>query len=248
MLLAHDIDGSGEPVVLLHSGVADRRMWSPQWTPLLEAGFRPLRLDIRGHGETPAPTEPFNNADDVRALLDSYDLDRVVLVGSSYGGMIAQEFAARWPERVSRLALLCPARAGHERTPDILEINQRENELIDAGDIDGAVALCVDAFVGPAADDATRSLVDAMQRNAYEVQLAGPEVDMIEPDYDVAAVTAPTLVVSGALDLPYFDSIARYLVERIPAARRVTLDWAGHLPSLEDPVRFNPVLLEFLSS
>ncbi|MGE5156474.1 MAG: alpha/beta fold hydrolase, partial [Betaproteobacteria bacterium] len=181
-------------------------------------------------------------------LLESLGLNRVALVGSSFGGRIAQEFAARWPERVSRLMLLCPARAGHEPTPDIRAFGEREEELIDAGDIEGAVALNVDTFVGPAADDAVRGLVRTMQRRAFEVQLAGPEVDTIEADYDVAAISAPTLIVSGGQDLPYFDGIARYLAERIPDARHITLDWAGHLPSLEDPARFNPILLEFLAS
>jgi 3-oxoadipate enol-lactonase len=248
MLLAHDIDGSGDPVVLLHSGVADRRMYDPQWTPLREAGYRALRADFRGHGDTPAPTEPYNDADDVRELLDSCDLDRVALVGSSFGGRIAQEFAARWPQRVSRLVLLCAARAGHEPTPEIQSFWEREEALIDAGDIEGAVVLNVDTFVGPAADDGVRSLVTTMQRRAFEVQLAGPDIDEIKADYDVAAITAPTLVISGGQDLPYFGGIARYLAERIPDARHLTLDWAGHLPSLEDPARFNPILLEFLAS
>jgi 3-oxoadipate enol-lactonase len=215
---------------------------------LREAGYRLLRPDFRGHGDTPAPTESYNDADDVREVLETYGLNRVALVGSSFGGRIAQEFAARWPERVSRLTLLCAARARHEWTPDFRAFGEREEALIDAGDIEGAVALNVDTFVGPAADAAARSLVATMQRRAFELQLAGPEVETIEIDYDVAAIAAPTLVVSGGQDLPYFEEIARYLAERIPDARHVTLDWAGHLPSLEDPARFNPILLEFLAA
>ena len=61
MVLAHDLDGTGDPVVLLHSGVADRRMWRPQCGPLLDAGYRVLRPDFRGHGESPMPTEPYND-------------------------------------------------------------------------------------------------------------------------------------------------------------------------------------------
>jgi 3-oxoadipate enol-lactonase len=248
MLLAHDIDGAGDSVALLHSSVGDRRMFAAQWEPLLAAGYRVLRVDFRGAGETPAPTGPHNHADDLRDVLDEYEISRVALVGSSFGGRVAQEFAARWPDRVSRLVLLCAARAGHPETPDISAFAEQESELIDAGDLAAAVALNVTTFLGPEADDATRDLVARMQLHNFEVQLAGPEVDSTEVDYDVAAITAPTLVVSGGHDLAYFNQIAEYLGQQIAAARVVRLDWAGHLPSLEDPARLNPVLLDFLGS
>jgi pimeloyl-ACP methyl ester carboxylesterase len=59
-------------------------------------------------------------------------------------------------------------------------------------------------------------------------------------------VTARTLIVSGDLDLPDFTEIAAELTGRLPGSRWARLDWAGHLPSLEDPARFNPLLLDFL--
>jgi 3-oxoadipate enol-lactonase len=61
-----------------------------------------------------------------------------------------------------------------------------------------------------------------------------------------AAITARTLVLSGDLDLPDFTGIGDELARRVPGASRVRLEWAGHLPSLEDPGRFNPLLLGFL--
>jgi pimeloyl-ACP methyl ester carboxylesterase len=80
-------------------------MWDPQWSLLIDAGYRVVRCDFRGHGQSPAPTEPFNAADDVRVLLDSLGIGRAAIIGSSYGGRVAQEIAARWPERVSALVL-----------------------------------------------------------------------------------------------------------------------------------------------
>ncbi|MBB5873271.1 pimeloyl-ACP methyl ester carboxylesterase [Allocatelliglobosispora scoriae] len=248
MTLKYDLEGSGPVVLLLHSSVCDRRMWQPQTTPLLAAGFRVLRPDFRGYGDTPAPTAAYSDADDVRALLDELDLATVHLVGASFGGRVAQEVAARWPHRIASLALVCAGAQGHPKTADVAAFGARENELIEARDLDAAVALNVATWVGPAATAPTREFVGVMQRRAFDLQIDAPEVDSPDADHDLAAITAPTLVVSGAHDLDYFTEIAAHLAKEIPGARHTVLDWAGHLPSLEHPARFNPLLLEFLSS
>jgi pimeloyl-ACP methyl ester carboxylesterase len=221
-------------------------MWQPQWETLQQAGFQTLRPDFRGFGDTPAPSEPYSNAEDVRDLLDSLGLDRVALVGSSFGGRIAQEFAARWPSRVTSLALVCAAMRGFPPTPDAIEFSDAEDALIERRDLDGAADLNVRTFLGPSASAVTRSLVAQMQRRAFEIQIDAPDVEQRVVEFDHAAITARTLVVSGDHDLEQFGQIADVLAERIPSARRVSLDWAGHLPSLEDPARFNPLLLDFL--
>jgi 3-oxoadipate enol-lactonase len=247
MLIAHDLDGSGPTVVLLHSSVCDRRMWLSQADALLAAGYQVLRPDFRGFGDTPAPTETYDNAKDVLDLLDAHDIGQVAVVGASFGGRVAQELSARWPERVATLALICSARQGQPPTAAITAFGNREDELIEARDLDAAVALNVDTFVGPAADEATRELVAQMQRHAFEVQLDVKDVEAANVDYDIAAITARTLVVAGAHDVDYFHAIADHLAATIPGARLITLDWAGHLPSLEDPARFTPILLDFLT-
>ncbi len=246
MLLAHDIAGTGEPVALLHSAVGDRRMFTPQWQPLTDDGHQVVRVDFRGYGDTPAPTGPHNHADDVRDVLDQHGLSRVSIVGSSFGGRVATEFAARWPSRVSRLVLVCAAGRGVSPTPDVEEFWELEDELIQAGKLQDATELNVRTWVGPSADDATRQQVAVMQLHAFEVQVAGPDVDALEVEYDPAAITARTLVVTGAHDLTFFERIGDHLAATIPGADRVHLDWAAHLPSLEDPARFNPLLLDFL--
>lgn len=248
MPLTHDLAGTGHVAVLLHSSVCDRRMWGPQVGPLLAAGHRVLAPDFRGYGHTPPPTVPAGDAQDVRDLLDELGIASAAFVGSSYGGRIAQEFAARWPDRVTALALLCAGRAGHPPTADVRAFGELEDKLIEAGDLDGAVALNVRTWLGPAAGTETRALVAEMQRHAFEVQLAAPDVEPIRAEYDLAAVTAPTLVVSGAHDLDHFQETAEYLAAAIPGARHEALPWAGHLPSLEDPARLNPLLLEFLAA
>jgi 3-oxoadipate enol-lactonase len=114
VMLAYDVTGTGPAVVLLHSTVCDRRMWDPQWPVLAEAGYRVMRCDFRGFGSTPVPQGPYSDADDVLDVADELGLGPIALVGSSHGGKVALEIAARQPERVTALALLCSAMPGHE--------------------------------------------------------------------------------------------------------------------------------------
>ena len=221
-------------------------MWDPQWDLLVHAGFQVIRPDFRGYGETPPPTSGYDEARDIRDLLDMLGIERIALVGSSFGGRVAQEFAARWPSRVTRLLLLCPATRLLEPSDDLQSFGAAEDALLEAGDIEGAVDLNVRTWVGPAADDFTRELVARMQRHAFEVQLAAPDVAAVREDFDLRHVNAPTLVISGAHDLEGMRTAAAFLAEHISGAAHRELDWAGHLPSIEDPARLGPVLLDFL--
>jgi pimeloyl-ACP methyl ester carboxylesterase len=246
--LAHDAEGDGPPLVLIHAGVCDRRMWEPQWRALTER-FRTVRCDLRGFGDSPLPPESFNNADDVLRLLDALGIERASVVGSSFGGRVALELACTWPERVERLVLLCSAWEGVDPDPALASFAAEENRLLDAGDVDGAVELNVRTWVGPDASDAARSLVERMQRRAFEVQLeAGDDVLDEERDVDPGAVRARALSVAGALDFPRFRQIAAALADRIPEAEHMELEWAGHLPSLERPDLVTELLLRSLDT
>jgi pimeloyl-ACP methyl ester carboxylesterase len=248
MTLSHDVAGSGPTVVLLHSTVCDRRMWDPQMPALVDAGYRAVRCDLPGFGQTPMPDRPINDAQDVTELLDLLGVEHAALIAASGGGRVALEIAARWPQRVTALALLCTALAGHEPSAELRTFGEREDELLEAGDIAGATELNVETWLGPDADEATREKVRQMQRHAFEVQLAAAEeFDSIKVDIDLSAVTAPSLLIYGSHDFADFRQIAVQLSEQLADARLLELAWAGHLPSLERPDALNPVLIDFLA-
>ena len=234
-------------MVLLHSTVCDRRMWDPQWPVFADAGYRVVRCDFRGFGATPVPQGPHNDADDVMDVVGELGVGPVALVGASYGGTVALEIAARWPQRVAAVALVCAGMPGHEPTEALRGFWRREGELIDAGDIAGAVELNVATWLGPEADEATRGRVREMQRHAFEVQLAASqEYEPVEVAVDLRAVTAASLVVSGVKDLQDFRLIAGRLATLLPGARLAELPWAGHLPTMERPQELSALLTAFL--
>jgi pimeloyl-ACP methyl ester carboxylesterase len=248
MIIDAEDSGEGPAVVLLHAGVADRRMWDHQAVTLTAAGLRVVRPDLRGYGATPAGTEPWDPVCDVVALVGSLGLHRFALVGASAGGSVALQLAARLPDRVDALVLLCPAAPDLVPSQALREIWREEVRLVEAGDMDGAVSLMVERFVGPDGDEQARALVADMQRRAYMLQLAADAAEEEGADtVELRAVTAPTLAVAGALDLPDFGQVARRVAEGVRDGRLVELPWAGHLPSLERPEETSRLVLDFVS-
>ncbi|MFC8798464.1 alpha/beta fold hydrolase [Promicromonospora sp. NPDC057138] len=247
MLLSHDSTGSGPAALLLHAGVADSRMWGPQQAALAR-GHRVIRCDLRGYGDTPLTSEPFDNASDVKALLDSLGERRVAIVGASSGGNVALQVASAWPDLVSDLVLLNSAFA-LPATRSLQRFARREDALLEAGDVAGATELNVATWLGPDADDDARELVRTMQRQAFQIQLgAGDDIhQQAGPAIDLGAITARTLIVSGGQDLDHFRAVANHLAGRIPGAKHTQLGWAGHLPNLERPEEVTALITDFLA-
>jgi 3-oxoadipate enol-lactonase len=235
MLLHHTVTGAGPPVLLLHSTASDSRQWDPQ-RAALAADHTVVTPDLRGFGRSPFPPEPYADAEDVLRLMDHLGIATTALVGSSGGGRVALQVASAAPERVSALVLLCAAAPGVERTPQLRAFAEREEALLEAGDVEAATELNVRTWLGPDAGAQARELLRTTQRQAFTVQLAiGEEPEERPVDIDLGRITAPTTVVCGLLDLDFFRSVAQHLVAGLPAAKYVELAWAGHLPNLERP-------------
>ena len=249
MLLSHDVIGSGPPVMLLHSGVTDRRMWDPV-VPQLSHQFTVIRPDLRGYGDSGLPAGSYADADDVAGLLDHLGVADVAAVGSSFGGQVALELATRHPDRVRELVLFCPAYRGEPSTPALDRFREDEERLIAAGDFEAAVGLNIDTWLGPEASASTRDAVAEMQRHVFAVQYSA-EVERSAPEQRLVEVLprrirVPTVVVAGGHDLDAFQNTARTLAAEVPGAELIELPWAGHLPSLERPDAAVALLLDVL--
>ena len=239
--------------------MGDRGLWDGQVEALAESHLV-VRPDLRGHGESPLPGGPYSYVEDLRALLDGLGLPETSLVGNSFGGRVALDFALAYPERVRALLLVAPALTGYEGSPALDALDEEEDALLDAGQFDEAVELNMRTWLdgesrGPApVPSEVRERLAAMQRRAFETIV--PAYEEPTPPGPVAwsdppartrlgEVTAPTLVVIGAHDLPDFRAIAELLVREIPGAASITMDTA-HLPALEAPEEFNRIALDFL--
>src|SRR5262245_50045408 len=105
-MLAFDDVGNGPAVLLIHAGIADRRMWRWQVPALAGAGFRAVAVDLRGFGESPSASEPFSSDGDLLACLDACGVEQASVVGVSMAGGVALELALAAPDQVSGLVLV----------------------------------------------------------------------------------------------------------------------------------------------
>jgi 3-oxoadipate enol-lactonase len=220
-------------VVLVHAGGVDGRMWHPLAERL--DGLRLHVPDLRGHGSTPLPPGEFSHAEDLMGMLDDLRIKRATLVGASFGGWVALQLATRAPERVNGLALLASTyldRDEAEWSPQIVAFFEKEQALLEADDIEGAVALGLRVWKPR---PGVRDLVEEMTRDAFVLQ-QGVEADERPLPVDLDAIAVPTLVVSGGKDpMPDFRVIADQLAAAIDGAERAVVKDAGHLIALERP-------------
>ena len=256
MRVHHEVAGSGPPVVLIHEGIADSRMWNRQLAAYADA-FRVVRYDIAGYGRSPRLGGTYSHSRDLLELLDELDIEQAALVGVSLGGRIALDAALAAPERVSALVLVAPGLPDWEWSEQVRRFGAEEDAALEAGALAGAVELNLRLWVdgpgrGPdAVDPAVRAFVGAMQRLAFENLRAAYEQDPppgpeVRPEGTPAVVRAPTLLIVGDEDVPDMIRISQQLEREIPGARRVVMHGVAHVPSLERPDEFDRLVLEFL--
>ncbi|MGW3244158.1 alpha/beta hydrolase [Streptomyces sp. NPDC001070] len=250
--LACTVTGEGPAVVLVHAGVADHRMWDAV-VPGLAEHHTVIRYDMRGFGQSPPATGPFSEHDDLCRLLDHLGHDRVRVVGASFGGRVAVDFALTHPGRVHSLAVFSPPWPGYDWSPEMIAYDAAETEALVAGDLGTAVSVNLDMWLrGPARgwDEVPAGLADRLReplRTALANQGAAEEYSRGRADGDIAAIPVPTLVGVGLLDVPDFQDIARRYAAGIPGATLVEFPTAAHLIALDAPDELTAALLPFLA-
>ena len=248
MKLHHRLDGpEGAPPLLLSNSLGTTlEMWDPQ-LPALTTRFRLVRYDRRGHGRSPVPPGPYSIEDlgrDALDLLDELGLARVSFCGLSIGGMVGMWLASEAPERVDRLVLSSTAPA----------LPPREQWLERAATVraEGVAAIAdaaLDRWFTPLAP---RSLVDTFRTMLVETPAEGyagccealAELDLRGR---LAAIEAPTLVLTGAGDPVAPPEAGEELAASIADARHVTIDGARHIANAEQPSEFSAHVLAHLT-
>jgi len=253
--LHREVVGEGPPVVLVHAGICDSRMWDPQWESFRRA-HRVVRYDLRGFGRSPLAPGRYSPPGELIALLDELALGPAALVGASMGGGISLQVAVARPDLVSALVLVGSGVRGHGWSDYVTRSWAAEEAAFERGDLDAAVEVNLETWVdGPdrspdEVDPEVRSRVAEMQRNAFELALDCPdaqeEVLVLDIGDRLDEISVPTLAVVGEYDVPDVHMIAERL-EREIGATRVTIDGAAHLPNLEQPREFDDLVLAFLA-
>lgn len=245
--------GSGMPVILLHAGIADRRMWEPQVRPLAKH-FDVIRPDMRGFGESELPPVKWSARGDLLALMDELQLKPAHLVGCSMGSALALDFALDHPERISKLVLVGPSIGGANfgrKYPEVFAEIRAADEAQDMDALNHAeMRLFLDGPNRPAGyvKGPVRELFLDMNGKAIAVDSdAAPDEELDPPAAGrLEEITAPSLVVVGDEDVPTVFDAVELLMESLPHARKAVIHDAAHLPNLEHPEEFNRIVLDFL--
>ena len=239
-------------ILLLHAGVADRTMWREHLEPLAESGHQAIAVDLPGFGDAPVAADRQAPWDEVLKTLRELGVERAVFIGSSFGAAVALRAAVRAPAAVAALMLVSPPPLNLDPSSALQQAWDAEESALASGDIDGAVAAVLDAWLLPNAPKAIRDRVGAMQRKAFELQLSAPEVaqppDPLDQRPDaIRHLKLPVLAVAGSADMPDFIAGAKEVADLAPHGRLAMIDGAGHLAPLEVPNEFTSLMLEFLS-
>ncbi|SFO70327.1 3-oxoadipate enol-lactonase [Geodermatophilus dictyosporus] len=244
-------DGPADaPVVVLSNSLgAARGMWDPQ-VPALAERYRVVTYDTRGHGESPAPAGPYSLddlVDDVVALLDRLGARRAHVAGLSLGGMTALRLAAREPDRVGRLAVLASS-----AKPDPQVFLDRAAAARSGGTAPLAPAV-VQRWLTPEHAAAHPDLVARLEAMVVAADDEGyalccEVVAAVDLRADLARITAPTLVVSGAEDPALPPPHQQLIADGIAGASLVSVSPGAHLPNLEQPLEVTGALLGHLDA
>jgi 3-oxoadipate enol-lactonase len=246
--IQQDGNPDGLPLVFINSLGTDFRIWNDVITAFT-GDYNIVRYDKRGHGLSDAPTPPYtirNHSTDLGGLLDALQLDKVVLVGISVGGVIALDYTAQNPERVKAL-VLC------DTFPKIgtTEMwNSRIQTVLEHGIAHIGEAILMRWFPpsfkaqNPAAYDGYFNMLTRTPVAGY----TGTCMALRDADLTEAArgIQQPTLVLCGAEDGSTPPELVRGLTAILPNARYHEIVGAGHLPCIEQPQVVAKLIEDFL--
>ncbi|MGA9103217.1 3-oxoadipate enol-lactonase [Aeromicrobium sp.] len=248
-LLFHTAEGSGDPVVMLGSLGANHRMWDPQ-VPALARDHAVIRVDLRGHGDSPVAPGPCTMADlaeDVVEVLDARGLESVHVVGLSLGGMVGLQMAVDHPQRVRSLAVLCTS----------AQLGPREGwldraALVRAHGTTAVASAVVGRWLTPGYAAAHPDETDAFQRMVTDTPAEGyASACEAIADHDLVAelprVAAPTLAVAGRDDPATGPDHLHQIADTVPDADYLEVAPAAHLASWERSTEVNAALRTHLA-
>jgi pimeloyl-ACP methyl ester carboxylesterase len=240
-------DGAGATAVFLHGFCQSSAYWQPTADRLAAAGVSCLAPDLPGFGASAGAPGPYTMAalaDSVARLLDARGLSRVALIGGSMGGVVAQQFVLRYPERVTRLLLVATGAMAADPGAALAKADAMAAAPWD----EAAIEPIVNGFFlrPPSAPDLARFrsiALSAAQAAAVDAARSNALNNTLE---QLAFIRVPTLIIQGRHDRARTPEHGAEMRAKIAGATLRVIEDAGHTPQLERPDEFHDVALPFL--
>ena len=243
-------DRPNKTLLLLHGLGADHKMWQPQLRHYAEAGFHLLIPDLFGHGQSSnlksAQLSEWHNQ--INWLLQHKAIDQCTLIGVSMGGVIAQSFATRFPQRVEGLVVVDSFGELHSAQEKLLGFSQVAGfalfRLLGHQQLVRAMDIIYRASYAEAARDYFREV--SLTVDFRQLLLARRAINRIDVLDQLSEITAPALVMVGTDFGPRFVAINQKIADALPNAKFVVLQQSMDPSNLVNPVAFDRQVLQFL--
>lgn len=254
--LEYEVQGAGPPLVLIHGAQGDRSMFSAI-APLFAVHCCVLTFDQRGSGQSEKPDMEYSIAmlaDDTAALMGHVGFASAHIIGVSMGGMIAQEFALRHPQKTRALVLGCTTPGGPQVVPLSGGALARAYSTQPMSAEERGRALAEACFTKGYIDthpEVIPAMIEARRQRPIDPVALGHRMKAAQAHdtYDrLPQITTPTLVITGKDDVLISWENSRILAERIPGARYVLLEPAGHIFWVEQKEKALNEILTFLQT
>jgi pimeloyl-ACP methyl ester carboxylesterase len=252
--LYYEIMGEGHPLVLIHGGLMDRRMWDHQFN-LFAKDYKVIRYNLRGYEKSEVPKDKFSHIDDLFHLLQLLHIDKTYILGLSLGGMIAIDFTLEHPDIVDALIPVASALNGYPYA-DAEKFESKFLAIFKAAKEEGldvAIELLMELpFFVPVKHDirTVRKMRTLIKENfktwskdqEFYIWPSPPAIQILSD------IKVPTLVVVGDHDVTDILGIADTLISKIVGARKVVINGAGHHVNMEKPKEFDRAVTDFLNN
>lgn len=246
-----NVAGAGETMVLLHGGHTNLDIWEDQIAYFVQH-YRVIAYDQRGYGHTDTPSKPFSYEEDLRNILNHFDVDKAILVGASFGGSVAIDFTLKYPDQVKALVLAGPAVSG-KKIPFRMNVESMKNYITaKKKGIHTAAAKFEQnrywSYFIPKQSDKRQKFMDIYKANkafyTWNMNLA----KKLQPPASsrLSEIQVPTLIIEPVDDLPFNKTTCKMLEKSIKNSILIQLHDTGHLPNLEQPAKFNEAVYSWL--
>lgn len=248
--IVYDVTGSGDAVVFLHGAFMDRSSWDAQ-VPAFAKQYRVIRYDIRPFGESRLE-KPYTVHDDLRLLLEHLQIARAHLVGHSFGGGVALDFALAYPDRVASLSLVGAGPMGFVAPEEERKAAGAVFAVIKQGD-DAILSAWLKHPMWAASQqrpEVLKALEASTRRSLSAFRLPTAPFVLVKPQAieRLGEIKTPTLVIIGDKDTPGNRQASDLLGTQIPNAQLKVIAGADHALPLGWSAEFNSAVLAFLST
>jgi len=256
--LYYETTGEGPPLVLIHAGFLDCRMWDDQFQ-LFAKGNRVIRYDVRGFGRSSRPSEEYSDAEDLFTLLKHLNFESANILGVSNGGRIALDFVSVHPAMVNSLILVSPGIRGYkssgpEEDREWKELDQKgdlQDLAISENRIDDAVKMDLEIWASAQGTANKNRLLNIATANSH-IHKNPPHRLQKSPEppafTKLGQIRMPTMLMVGDQDVKGMQLMTKRLHELIRGSKLSVIRGADHIANMSRPEEFNAIVSSFLKT